>query len=57
MQPDTSRKYTHEDMLLRVIRVAQILVKGRENSVETYTHNTRNNTPDDHTTQARKTQN
>lgn len=54
MRSEVSEKHKPEDMLLRVIRAAQILVKGQDQPVA----NTSHNKPIDRSTdQAQKTQN
>lgn len=57
MRSKVSEKHKPEDMLLRVIRAAQILVKGQEQPVANTSHNKPNNLINGSTDQAQKTQN
>ncbi len=57
MRSETREKHKLEDMLLRVIRVAEILVKGQGQPVANTSHYKPNNLINGSTDQAQKTQN
>ena len=57
MRSETSEKHKPEDMLLRVIRAAQILIKGQDQTTANTSYNKPNNPIDRSTDRAQKTQN
>ncbi len=57
MRSEVSEKHKPEDMLLRVIRAAQILIKGQDQPAANASHNKPNNPIDRNTDRAQKTQN
>lgn len=57
MRSEISEKHKPEDMLLRVIRAAQILIKGQDQPVANTSHNKPNNLINGSTDRAQKTQN
>jgi hypothetical protein len=57
MRSESKRERKPEEMLLRVIRAAQILVKGQDESTANAVHNTANKPIDRNVDREQKTQN